>query len=84
MTDYSTISIPKELKAQIEDVIEPTGFQNVSEFTKFVLRDIAAQGTFDGPEEYNDSMEKVRERLENLGYLPEGTQSQQHRDGDAS
>lgn len=69
MTEYSTISVPKELKAQIEELIEPTGFQNVSAFTKHVLRDIAAQGTLDGPEEYDESMEHVRERLENLGYL---------------
>ncbi len=81
MTEYSTISIPKELKAQIEELIAPTGFQNVSEFTKHVLRDIAAQGAFEGPEEYRESMGKVRERLENLGYLPDGDMpSEQHRD----
>lgn len=85
MSEYSTISVPKELKEQIEDLIEDTGFQNVSEFTKFVLRDIASQGTFDGPEEYSDSMGKVRKRLKNLGYLPrEEAESQQRPAGDVS
>lgn len=69
MSEYSTISIPKELKARIEELIAPTGFQNVSEFTKHVLRDIAAQGAFEGPEEYDETVDKVRKRLKNLGYL---------------
>lgn len=69
MSEYSTISVPKPLKESVEELIEDTGFQNVSEFTKFVLRDIVSQGSFDGPEEYSETSEKVRERLRNLGYL---------------
>lgn len=71
MGGYSTISIPKPLKESVEELIEGTGFQNVSEFTKFVLRDIVSQGSFEGPEEYTESMEQVHERLRNLGYIEE-------------
>lgn len=86
MGDYSTVSIPRELKENVEALIADTGFSNASEFTKFVLRDIVSQGDFDGPEELNASQAKVRERLKNLGYLdvPEERRSQQRRDGDAS
>lgn len=69
MGERSTVTIPGELRDQIEQLIEDTGFQNVSEFTRFVLRDIAAQGAFEGPEEYGQTTEKVRKRLKELGYI---------------
>lgn len=69
MADHSSVTIPKDLREQVEALIEDTGFQNASEFTRFVLRDIVAEGSFDGPEEYSETSEKVRERLRNLGYL---------------
>ncbi|MFB6077144.1 MAG: ribbon-helix-helix domain-containing protein [Candidatus Nanohaloarchaea archaeon] len=86
MADHSTITVPRELREQVEELIEDTGFQNVSEFTRFVLRDIAAQGDFDGPEEFSETEQRVRERLENLGYLdvPEERRSEQRRNGDAN
>ncbi|MDY6776613.1 MAG: ribbon-helix-helix domain-containing protein [Candidatus Nanohaloarchaea archaeon] len=69
MDGKSTITVPSELREKVEELIEDTGFQNVSEFNRFVLRTIVEEGGFDGPEEYTENMDKVRERLENLGYL---------------
>lgn len=69
MGEYSTVSLPAELKERVEELIEDTGFNNVSEFTKFVLRDIVSQGSFDSPEEYGETADRVRERLKNLGYI---------------
>lgn len=70
MVDHTTVTIPKELKEQVEELIADTGFQNVSEFTRHVLRDIAAAGPLADSEEYPETMETVRTRLRNLGYLP--------------
>ncbi|MDY6761621.1 MAG: ribbon-helix-helix domain-containing protein [Candidatus Nanohaloarchaea archaeon] len=69
MSGHSSLSIPEELKEAVEELIEDTGFRNPSEFTQHVLRDIVAQGEFDGPEEYSETADKVRERLKELGYL---------------
>ncbi|MFB6076260.1 MAG: ribbon-helix-helix protein, CopG family, partial [Candidatus Aenigmatarchaeota archaeon] len=63
------IKIPKNLYDRVQKLIEDTGFNSVTEFIKFVLRDIVAQGEFEGPEELNKDMEIVRKRLEKLGYL---------------
>ena len=65
----SSVTIPAELRQQVEELIEDTGFQNVSEFTRFVLRDIVSQGSFDGPEEYSETADTVRQRLKDLGYI---------------
>jgi len=69
MSEHSSLSIPEELKEAVEELIEDTGFRNPSEFAQHVLRDIVAQGDFDGPEGLDETSEKVRERLENLGYI---------------
>ncbi|MFP4117214.1 MAG: CopG family transcriptional regulator [Candidatus Aenigmatarchaeota archaeon] len=69
MAERANIKIPKVLYDRIDGIVEGTGFNSVTEFVKFVLRDIAAQGEFDGPEELDVDMEKVRKRLERLGYL---------------
>ncbi|MDY6765983.1 MAG: ribbon-helix-helix domain-containing protein [Candidatus Nanohaloarchaea archaeon] len=69
MGERSTITVPQELREQVEELIDDTGFQNVSEFTRFVLRDIVTAGEFDGPEEYSETAETVRQRLQDLGYL---------------
>jgi len=69
MSDRSNIKIPKSLYEKTAELIEDTGFNSVTEFVKFVLRDIVAAGEFEGPEELDGDMEKVRNRLEKLGYL---------------
>jgi len=69
MAERANIKIPKILYDKIDGIVEDTGFNSVTEFVKFVLRDIASQGEFDGAEELDGDMEKVRERLEKLGYL---------------
>ncbi|MFB6089393.1 MAG: ribbon-helix-helix domain-containing protein [Candidatus Aenigmatarchaeota archaeon] len=69
MTKRTNIKIPKNLYDRVQELIDDTGFNSVTEFIKFVLRDIVAQGKFEGPEELNEDMEIVRKRLEKLGYL---------------
>ncbi|MFB6075773.1 MAG: CopG family transcriptional regulator [Candidatus Aenigmatarchaeota archaeon] len=69
MTKRSNIKIPKSLYDKVQELIDDTGFNSVTEFTKFLLRDVVAQGSFEGREELNEDRKKVRERLKKLGYL---------------
>jgi len=65
-----TIKIPRPLYDKIGRVIEGAGYNSVTDFVVYVMRDLmsshadAEKGTF-SPEE----MDKVKERLKNLGYL---------------
>lgn len=69
MTERTNIKIPKELYEKVKELIEDTGFHSVTEFNRFVLRDIVSQGRFEGPEDLTEDIRKIRERLKNLGYL---------------
>jgi Arc/MetJ-type ribon-helix-helix transcriptional regulator len=59
--DTVTLKIPRPLYERLQHVIEGTGFRSVTEFVLYVLRDLT------GDEEHD--MEKVRRRLQDLGYL---------------
>jgi Arc/MetJ-type ribon-helix-helix transcriptional regulator len=70
MSDYTTISIPKDLHEDVEDFIDDTNFTSVAEFTKHLLRDTISGGSIHTDSDLSDDeVEKIRERLENLGYL---------------
>lgn len=64
---FKTISIPEQLHAKVEDLIEDTGFHNVSAFTTYVLRQIISEK--EEEKETIHAEEKVKERLRQLGYL---------------
>lgn len=63
-----TLKLPRNLYEKVQDLIEDTGFNSVTEFNKFVLRDIVSQGKL-SEEELDKDMKSVRDRLRNLGYL---------------
>lgn len=63
-----TLKIPRNLYEKVKNLIKETGFNSVTEFNRFVLRDIVSQGEL-SKEEIPEDMKKVRERLRNLGYL---------------
>jgi len=70
MVEYTTISIPKELKEDVKKFIEDTNFTSVAEFTKHLLRDTVAGGELDHGDNLSKSeVKKIRKRLEKLGYL---------------
>ncbi|MDY6770370.1 MAG: ribbon-helix-helix domain-containing protein [Candidatus Nanohaloarchaea archaeon] len=70
MTEYTTISIPKDLHEDVDDFIDDTNFTSVAEFTKHILRDTISGGDIAGGSDLSeDEVEKVRDRLRNLGYL---------------
>jgi len=73
-----TIKIPRNLYNRLQEVIADSGFDSVTDFTVYVLRDLAAaSGAKRGPavdDRHEGSLtagevEAVRQRLKNLGYL---------------
>lgn len=76
-----TIKIPRPLYRRLKIILQDSGFDSVTDFIVFILRDIAAgqpaagaTGATDSLEADNaqltrDEVERVRRRLRNLGYL---------------
>jgi Arc/MetJ-type ribon-helix-helix transcriptional regulator len=65
-----TIKIPKPLYAKLQAVITGTGFNSVTDFIVYVLRDIASShGRTEGEDLTPDEIRSIRERLRSLGYL---------------
>jgi Arc/MetJ-type ribon-helix-helix transcriptional regulator len=74
-TNITTISIPKPLAEKIKVRIEGTGFNSVSSYVTYVLRQVLSK--VESEEQPNKPKEafteederKVKERLRSLGYL---------------
>jgi metal-responsive CopG/Arc/MetJ family transcriptional regulator len=65
-----TIKIPKPLYNQISRIIENTGFNSVTDFIVYVLRDVIAMRSDDSSKHLNQTeIESIRQRLKSLGYL---------------
>jgi len=73
-----TIKIPRALYRKLREVIDGSGFDSVTDFIVFVLRDIASSPAARrrGPQSHEhggtlsaEEVEQVRQRLRNLGYL---------------
>ncbi|MFW5973805.1 MAG: ribbon-helix-helix domain-containing protein, partial [Natrialbaceae archaeon] len=43
MSEYTTVSIPKELAERVDETIEGTSFQSTSDLVRFLLRSIVIQ-----------------------------------------
>ncbi len=70
--DKVTLKIPRPLYNRLRELIAGTGFNSVTEFAVFVLRDIASPS--ERPQRPGDALtreetEAVRRRLRKLGYL---------------
>lgn len=68
MTEYTTVSIPKELAERVEETIEGTSFQNTSDLVRFLLRSIVIQHQKRG-QLTEAEFEEIAEQLRGLGYL---------------
>ena len=70
---YTTVSIPIQLHKKIEERIKDTGFNSVSAYVVYVLRQVIS--STEKKEEKDEEVfskedeEKVKERLRGLGYL---------------
>jgi len=68
---YTTISIPTPLAEKIKKRIQGTGFNSLSAYVTYVLREVISNIDEDDKEEAfsKEDEEKVKERLRALGYL---------------
>ena len=68
--DKVTIKIPRRLYNHLRNIIEDSGFNSVTDFIVYVMRDIASTGrTEAGDRLTKEEIEQIRQRLKNLGYL---------------
>ena len=68
MTDYTTVSIPKDLADKVEETIEGTSFSSTSDLVRFLLRSIVVQHERQG-ELTEAEFSEIADQLEDLGYL---------------
>ncbi|QLD84472.1 CopG family transcriptional regulator [Natronomonas halophila] len=68
MTDYTTVSIPKELADRVEETIEGTSFSSTSDLVRFLLRSIVIQHQ-QHDELTEADFDEITEQLQELGYL---------------
>lgn len=65
-----TIKIPRPLYVKIAQLIEGAGYNSVTDFVVYVLRDIVASSHESDEEPYTEAeLEQVKQRLRQLGYL---------------
>jgi len=65
-----TIKIPRPLYENLSKIIEGGGFNSVTEFIVYVLRDLVSSKTEQkGPSLSKKEIEWVKKRLRSLGYL---------------
>ena len=68
--DKVTIKIPKPLYKILSEIIEGSGFNSVTEFVVYVLRDLISSRTIPKePSLSRKEIEMVKKRLKSLGYL---------------
>ncbi|MFW6047839.1 MAG: CopG family transcriptional regulator [Candidatus Natronoplasma sp.] len=70
--NYTTVSIPKPLAKKIKKRMEGTGFNSMSSYVTYVLRQVISSMEEEEKSEREFSKEdeeKVKERLRALGYL---------------
>ncbi len=65
-----TLKIPRPLYEKLQQVIEGTGYNSVTDFAVSVLRDLAATHELAEGRPYSaEELAQVKERLRSLGYL---------------
>lgn len=69
--DKVTLKIPRHLYVKIQQLISDQGFNSVTDFVVFVLRDILSEtGNREEVEEFSpDELKVIKQKLRNLGYL---------------
>jgi metal-responsive CopG/Arc/MetJ family transcriptional regulator len=68
--DKVTIKIPRPLYDNLDQVIQGSGFNSVTEFIVYVLRDLLSSRTVrKEPALSAKEIEMVKNRLKSLGYL---------------
>jgi hypothetical protein len=70
MNDKVTIKIPRTLYVSLKKQIKETGFNSVTDFIVYLLRDIVASGRVDKDIALTkEEIGLIKKRLKTLGYL---------------
>jgi hypothetical protein len=65
-----TIKIPRPLYKNLSKIIEGSGFNSVTEFIVYVLRDLASFKTIQKEPSFSgEEIVMIKKRLKSLGYL---------------
>lgn len=68
--DKVTIKIPRPLYQNLSHIIEGSGFNSVTEFIVYILRDLVSSRSMrKEPSLSKNEIEMVKKRLKSLGYL---------------
>ena len=68
--DKVTIKIPRNLYNRLGEIVEESGFNSVTDFVVYVLRDlVSAESMRDDERLTGEEIEAIRRRLKSLGYL---------------
>ena len=65
----TTIKIPTPLYEKLSVLIDGAGYNSVTDFVVYVLRDLVGHARPEGGEIKQDEIEQTRQKLKNLGYL---------------
>jgi len=68
VTEYTTVSIPKDLADRVEETIDGTSFSSTSDLVRFLLRSIVIQHQQEG-ELTEAEFEEITSQLRDLGYI---------------
>ena len=68
MTDYTTVSIRKDLAERVDETIEGTSFSSTSDLVRLLLRSIVIQHQ-QGGELTEAEFQEIADQLHDLGYL---------------
>jgi Arc/MetJ-type ribon-helix-helix transcriptional regulator len=68
VTEYTTVSVPKELATRVEETIEGTSFTSTSDLVRFLLRSIVIEHQRAG-ELTEAEFRAITDQLSDLGYL---------------
>ena len=68
MTEYTTVSIPKDLADRVEETIDGTSFSSTSDLVRFLLRSIVIKYQRQG-ELTEADFDEIAAQLRDLGYL---------------
>ena len=67
--DKVTIKIPRPLYDKLKLILEDSGYNSVTDFIVYVLRDLAASSDRSKQKVSEKEIEEIKQRLRNLGYF---------------
>ena len=67
--DKVTIKIPRQLYSKLKQILDGSGYNSVTDFIVYVLRDLVASTRKPDGKITEVEFDEIKQRLRNLGYL---------------